>query len=625
MEYQNTGRQLQRNHGSAMPRHIISLDTETIPEDHGTSGRKFRHRFRLGVAVSGQYRRGRVGSKRVTHFTDPAEFWQLLQSLTGTRHTVWVVATNALFDLVTLGMPAEVSSGRYATDSPRAKRVGGSNAEDNQTTTPLVCLESPPFILGLRCVSTGGRIVFVDTLNWIKASVAELGKSVGLEKLPMPAFNASDEDWRTYCERDADITFRAFFQLVQWSKSNDLGVFRYTAASTAMGAFRHRYMPCPIHFHDCMPVKRLERQGFIGGRVECFYVGQVNDTVHSLDANSLYPSVMQYGLFPRRLNVFDLDELAKPLPDIGGWQRCVAEVDLDTDKPIYPLRENDITIYPTGSFRTVLCGVELDHAVRSGHVRTVGRWAKYKLAPLFTSFVSELWQMRARYKLEGNEAYANCTKSILNSLFGKFAQRPVKWELCPGRIECMDWLQWCELDCRTRQPIMYRSVGGRVYRQTQQTERPDTLIAVSAFVAAAARVKMNQYREIAGLSNVYYQGVDGLLVSQEGLDRLDAYGAVSDTELGKLRLQKTTDSVHIYNCADYRFGTQKVIAGRPSRAVTAADGREQLRKFSGQESLFASNGDPAIYEKIVEWTRKGEYRKGTVGESGWVEPFIVQV
>ena len=623
MEYQTSGRELQRNHGNAMPRYIVSLDCETLPEPCTSSGRKFRHRFRLGCVVSGQFRRGGIGSYRVANITDTAQFWELLTSLTAPKRTIWVVCTNALFDLVTVGMPAEVSTGRYVPDSPRAKRSQPNGAEDTKSDNPLICLESPPLILGLRCKATQGRVVFVDTMNWLKASVSELGKAVGLEKLPMPKFSESDETWAKYCQRDAEITFKAFTDLVMWSKSNDFGVFRYTAASQAMGAFRHRFMPTKIHFHDNKAVKCLEREGFMGGRVECFYVGRIDGSVYALDANSLYPSVMQQGLFPRRLNVYDLSDEQKPLPDLGGWQRCIAEVDVDTDKPLYPMRENGITIYPVGCFRTILAGVELEHAVQCGHVKSIGRWAKYKLAPLFTSFCDELWNMRYAYKLAGNEAYANCTKSMLNSLFGKFAQRPIKWVHCDKRIECLDWCQWVELDWETKKPIMYRSIGGYVQKQNQETERDDTLIAISAFIAAAARVKMNQYREIAGLKNVYYQGVDGLLVNQTGKDRLDSYGAISDTELGKLRIQKVTDSLQIYNCADYTFGTTKVIAGRPSRAVTLNDGTEQLRKFSGQDALFAPKNERAIYEKIVEWTRKGTYRKGNVEQSGWVEPFMM--
>lgn len=608
-----------------MPRYIIALDTETKPEFTNYRNRKFRHRFRLGVTVSGQYRRGKVGSRTISTFSDREKFWDILRSLTHHRHTVWCVCTNALFDLVTIGMPDKVSIGEYTLDSPRGKRTKGSNCESVKQQSPLVCLESPPFILGLRCVATEGRVVFVDTLNWFKSSVEELGMSVGLDKLSIPDFSASDKIWSEYCQRDAEITFESFVSLIKWSKSNDLGVFRYTAASQSMGAFRHRHMPCEIHYHDNAAVKFLERESFIGGRIECFRIGAISEKVYQVDANSLYPSVMVHGLYPRRLNVFDLDTTPKPLPDIGGWQRCVAEVDIETDKPLYPLRQDDITLYPTGCFRTVLAGVELDNAIRAGHIKTVGRWSKYKLAPLFTSFVSELWEMRSRYKLDGNKAYENCCKSILNSLFGKFAQRPIKWVQCEDRSECLDWLQWCELDFVSRKPVMYRSIGGYVYKQNHETERPDTLVAISSFIAAAARVKMNQYREIAGIKNVYYQGVDGLLINQSGYDRLCAYGSVSDDELGKLRLQKVADILQIYNCADYQIGSDKVIAGRPGKIVTGLDGKEERRKFSSLQSLFCGPEQHYIYETAAEWTRRGEYRKGTIGNDGWITPHQLTV
>lgn len=623
MEYQNSGRSLQKNHGNAIPRHIIAFDTETLPEPCGTSGKRFRHRFRLGCAISGQYRRGGIGSKVVTRLQCCDDFWALVEGLSGAKHTLWVVAHNALFDLITIGMPAKVSSGEYVLRAPRSTRKSIADGEDKRIGGGIACLESPPFILTLECVKTGGRIAFVDTMNWFRSTLAELGESVSLAKLDMPRFDECDDCWYQYCQRDTEIVFKAFTDLIRWQRENNLGVFRYTAASQAMGGFRHRFMPCEIHYHDNTEVKRLERDGFIGGRTECFRIGHIDGDVYQLDVNSLYPSVMQCGLFPRRLNVFELDPTPKPLPDLGGWQRCVAEVDIETDKPIYPFRTEDVTIYPTGSFRTVLSGVELDHAVRAGHAKTVGRWAKYKLAPLFKTYVTELWQMRSNYKTASNIAYADFCKIMLNSLFGKFAQRPIKWVLQPDRIECLDWHQWCELDWETKRPIMYRCIGGNVYCENQQEEREDTLIAISAFVASAARVVMNQYREIAGVKNVYYQGVDGLLVSRNGYDRLLAYGSIDDNAIGKLRLQRRTNDCHIYNCSDYRIGTIATIAGRTKPTAMASYSDMGQRRFSGPEALFSPGTDKAIYERIVEWRRKGEYRKGDVMADGWVEPFIL--
>lgn len=623
MEYQQTGRTLGLNHGNAMPQNIIALDTETRPVTLPGSSLIQSHEFRLGVAINGKYRRNKVGSRSSFRLSDRADFWELLESQSVRKRTVWVVCHNTLFDFVTIGGSAEIASGRYTLDAPRAKRHESNESGSDQRQATLCCLESPPFILGLRCEATGGRVVFVDTLNWFRCTLDELGQSIGKVKLPMPAFGECDETWFQYCERDAEIVFDAFVQLMEWKRANNLGVFRYTGPAQAMAAYRHRFMPCKIMFHDNAPVKALEREGFIGGRTECFRVGEIEGDVYQLDVNSLYPSVMRDGLFPRRLNVFDMDTSPKTLPDVGGWHRCVAEVDLNTDKAIYPFRQDGLTIYPLGKFRTVLCGVELESAVAAGHVETVGRLAKYNTFQLFTEYVDEMWAMRQRYKQEHNEAYANFSKMLLNSLFGKFAQRPIKWIECPEKIDGLDWLQWCELDWTTKRSVMYRSVGGTVFRQNQETERADTLPAISAFVAAAGRVKMNQYREIAECNNVYYQGVDGLLVSRAGYYRLLDYGGICGTGLGQLRLVCQTNSTTIYNAADYRIGSKHVIAGRSRNADASNNEAILQRRFSGPAELFSGRPQESVMERIVEWKRKGEYRKGTIGPGGWVAPFLM--
>lgn len=620
---QRTGHRMKPNDASYLPGRIIAFDTETRPQVSAANNASRDHNFRLGHIISGHYRRGKFSNRQSLAFTDPLSLWNYIDSQSGRRNTLWVVAHSALFDLVVCGLREHFESGRYSLDAPRSPRQKDENGNDQASERSLLALDGPPFIVCLRCNSTGGRIMFVDTLNWFRSSLSDIGTSLELPKLKFPEFSDDDEVWAEYCGRDAEICFQAFCNLIEWHRDNDLGVFRYTAASQAMGCYRHRFATTPIYFHDNAECKILERKGFFGGRTECYRIGGISEPVYQVDVNSLYPSVMRSSHYPYILDAFEGDDIPRDIPPAIDWSACVAEVDLIDPPPIYPFRADDITVYPRGSFRTTLCGPELQHAITSGHVATIGRYAVYKTAELFTPFVDFFWNLRSKYKAEGNTVYADLAKIILNSLFGKFAQRSYRWEECENRIGGLHLTQWSEWNSDRKAATMHRCIGGRVYRQVESGERSDTLIAISGFVASYGRMRMNTLRAIAGPANVFYQGVDSLLVNTAGKEALNVANCLSETELGGLKQNYAADNATIYNCADYKIGSREIVAGRPRNSELATNGKMVSRSFNAVASLFADGGGAAIQERIVEWQRKGEYRKGTKAAGGWIEPLIL--
>lgn len=619
---QTSGYRMLKNDGNYLPGRIVAVDTETIPECQNAAGTKHYHRFRLGHIVSCHYRRKQFGTRVSLPITDPLQFWAYIDKLSGKRNTLWVVAHSALFDLVTLGIGDHIESGRYTLDAPRSARRETDDLQIEPVEKVLLAIDNNPFLLCLRCIKTQGRIVFVDTLNWFRSTLAELGDSLGIQKLRFPDFTESDEIWGKYCEQDVKICLEAFCSLIKWHSDNNLGVFRFTAASQALGSYRHRFAPRQIFFHDNGQCKKLERTGFIGGRTECFRIGLVDEPVYQLDVNSLYPSVMRNSRFPFILDAFDGSNLAKNIPNLPDWSACVAECDIIDAPPIYPFREGGLVCYPAGNFRTVLCGPELHHAISNGHVKTIGRYAIYKTAPLFTAFVDEFWAMRAKYKAEGNLVYAGLAKTILNSLFGKFAQKGYRWIECDDVIGGKELRQWYVPNWKRPGVTAYRSIGGRVFKESEPTERTDTLIAISAFVAAYGRCKMNEIRGIAGKQNVYYQGVDSVLVNASGRNRLDSAGFLSEFGLGGLRLNYCADTANIYNCNDYKIGSREVVSGRSAKFITGEDGKMKTRRMNATQSLFHRKDGNVMVERIVEWTRRNEYHKGTIGDGGWVEPLV---
>lgn len=621
--YQRTGHKLKRNHSNALPRYVIALDTETLPTTDQTRPNACSHRFRLGVTVSGRLANGVMVGTKVNHFSDTDSLWQSIYAMTGDRHTTWLICHNALFDMIVAGMPQEFLEGRISVDWPRSKRKREDNNEENPQAMGLCIIEGPPTIIAVRVGSTQGRLVIVDTLNWFPCPLSDLGTAIGLEKLPMPAFEDSDSEWFSYCTRDAEIVYSTFNRLVKWVKDNDFGMFRYTAAAQSFAAYRHRFMEHQIYVHDNEYVRTLERQGYFGGRTEVFRMGTGAETVHQLDCNSLFPSVMGNGYFPALLDRYEHRHEYLSLLPVIDYSAATAEVEICTREPIFPVRTNDRVVYPVGRFTTTLCGLELFAAVKRGYVIGVRSWAEYKLRPIFELFVDELWTMRQQYKADGNKLYERFVKGVMNSLYGKFGQLSPDWINAEKNLSSLPWSRWSELDQATGQRTEYRSFGWQIQKHDGRHEIAGTFVAISAFITSAARMRMNWLRGCAGACNVYYQGIDSLIVNDRGLENLRRHNEVSQNEIGKLRLEVSTDCLDIWGCCQYKIGDKLVMSSRSSRTVQDEAGEIMQKKFIAKDDLFNGAAINHVTEINLPWHMSADYHKGLVGADGWIAPLEI--
>ena len=621
MEIRNEShRKVRLNHSNAIPRYIIAFDTETTRKRIDESNRRFQHSLRLGVAHSARIVDLHPVGLAVTRFSTGAEFWRLVEKITGPRHTTWIVGHNILFDLVQVGMAEKFEIGELVIDWPRSKRKPDDPTQDGSNSWTYLVVDEPTTIIAAKMTRTQGRIVFVDTMNWFPQPLLKIGESLGIPKGIMPDQSASNEDWYQYCERDSEITFRCFLGLIQWVRYNDFGMFRYTAPSQAMAAYRHKYMEHNIFAHDVEPIRRLERQSFFGGRSECWRIGEIQETAHQYDLSSFYPYVMQTSKFPVALDRYEIREEPLELrPDIDFYQ-ATAEVELKTREPLFPVRTKKGVVYPIGTFTTTLCGAELGYAVRRGYVKKIGSWAAYRCESIFNKWVAELWGMRQKYRADGDNLYDMFTKFLLNSLFGKFSQRSVTWQNDRDNISHLPWSTWSEIDCTTDRLTQFRSFGWQTQRLCDREEIGGTFIAISAFVTASGRVLMNNMRRMIGNENVFYQGVDSLIVSNEGQERMEACGLVAENELGKFRHQISCDNGILYGASDYIMGERIVVAGRPKRVEQDERNRQLIRRIDVKTGLFAGGSTSTIREITGEWRRKGGYWKGKIQPDGSVLP-----
>lgn len=549
------------NHSIARPVQMIFLDTETKwgVDPPGSRGRL--HELRLGVAKSGRLEKGELTRTSECFFRSRKQFWDYLSTVTVKGQTTWIVAHNMHFDWTVLGGWNQLFDGLLQFDWPGSKRRGTDiDITDKGHPWRYCVLDAPPWIVG-TIDNLGRRCLWLDTMNYWRTTLAQLGQSVGIAKLPMPNAFEDDNTWFKYCARDVDIVVAAFTQLLQWWGENDYGKFRYSAPGLAMAAYRHRFLHPDILVHDDPVLKEFERQAYYGGRIEPYRVGRIIEPCVEIDVNSLYPYIMKTKPVPHRLI-----ECASNL----HWQRgrmpfspinSIAEVMLSTDSVPYPKRTKRAVFYPIGQYSTTLAGPELMAADRAGHIVAWRSWATYACAVLFKDYVDHFYNLKSESKKSGNETQYAFAKMLLNSLYGKFGQCDSVWTEAP-KVPAKDaYHTWIEYGPDANDLNVYRSVGWQTFKQQPKVASERSFPAIAAFVTSWARMYMSEIKDFAGPSQVYYENTDSLILRGDAYKRLELAGWIDKVAIGKLKMIDSRPEVTIFGPNDLMFGPRIIKAG----------------------------------------------------------------
>jgi hypothetical protein len=592
---------LKGNRGTEGPSNFLFFDTETMPYVSDRMPNKLRHRLRLGVAIAVRIEGGEPTRRQVLYFRDPSCFWAFLISRLRKREPLWVYAHNLAFDF---------------------RLVGGYEViTRNNSERWQVILADPPTII--KGQINGSKLVFVDSLNYCRTSLAAIGDGVGLPKVSMPSFTASERDWFRYCERDTEILERYMLGLRSYLQENDCGTWGKTGSQCAMNLYRHRHMPTPIVLHATDEATELERKAYYGGQLECFWIGHVSGPIYQFDVNSLYPYIMREYRFPCRLiglfsNV-NLRWLKCRLNTYGAVAECLC---VSNDRTL-PKRFNGKTHYVKGVYRTYLCGEELRNAVDAGNVVQVFHVALYELANLFESYVDELWAERREAILCGNKAKESTVKTLLNGLSGKWAQRSPRYHPLAGQSTPILWGPYYRKDILEERVIEMRAIAGVAQELVRHDENWQSFPAISAFITSAGREHMRTLRECAGRESIYYQDNDSLMVDEYGADKLLLAGHYGKAELGKLKLVRRAESALIRGPKDYELDGVRVCGAKQIHARQVGPDTWEQWDFVNAEGMLRFNELPEAMQMREVRNLQPTYKKGRVMPSGLTLPFEV--
>lgn len=589
---------LEGSKGGEVPRYLCAVDTEAKrePFEGGERQTLLFGYFRL-IEVRGLDLEARTIDEGV--FYEAMAFWRGLIASMPKKSRVIVFANNWQYDAMLLQVHALSSVLGW-----RCVRFG---------------VDTGRFIIDYRICDI--TICLRDVYQYWGTSVGELGDALGIAKLEMPDPSAPWDAWIAYCARDVDIILRAMLAYLRFIVEHNLGNFQRTTPAQAFEAFTHRFMRHRILIHDRARWLEAERRAYHGGRSECFRIGRYEGDFYRLDVNSLYPFVMHGNRFP----IVPVESLREP--SLAELERlcekwCViVECLVDTNEACYPIVINKRLCFPVGQFEATLTTPEVRYALERGHIVRAFRAYLYDGAEVFSDYVSYFYTLRLRYKKEGNRVYARMCKLFLNALYGKFGEKPARWDLLenPDIVEMPEFQRVYYLDDDNKLHT-YMRIGGSVFEMREEGETSRSFPAIAAHVTAYGRMRLWGLMLKAGLEHVYYVDTDSLFVDREGFERLS--DVIDDDRLGYLKVEARASEFEIYTVKDYRFGEERKAKGVRKGALVEGDTVKQVQ-FRRWLPLVRKGVYDAIIVENKEKRISHNYLKGNVLPDGRVTPFVL--
>ena len=352
------------------------------------------------------------------------------------------------------------------------------------------------------------NLYLMDSYRLMPASLAKLGETyqTGNRKQNVP--NECKNDYKLFKDK-YPVLFAAYLMadvlslqeiiLKFWKsiyvKFGNVGQLPMTLPALALRAFS-KGMSEPLLTPEAKKLCEFERAAYKGGLTLCMRTG-VFENVNVYDVNSMYPNAMAKHEYPASYVGYwtkTFDENA-----MGLWE---AEYE-QTNTAVPPLlfdTDNGASYDGRGIFTSQ----ELLHLQTTGGTFKISDGYVYEeKAYLFRDFVETVYQDRQDATKRGDEALAFTLKILLNSLYGKFAQRQMGTTI--------EWYTYDRLDEYVNAGKRTKIMGDFLVTEGER-EVPHVFVAIAAMITANARIDL--HRRMTDVFNagfdVYYCDTDSI-------------------------------------------------------------------------------------------------------------------
>lgn len=436
----------------------------------------------------------------------------------------------------------------------------------------------------------------LDSYRLVPASLAALTKQFDTEvkkqKLDVMPWELSADDRAEYLKDDCIslyLVLKKFWEVIDTNFSvGDKKIRAVTLASLALKVYNIKFLPKVLEgsrsnkIHTSSgKLEAFESKSYFGGLVWVSdeFSGRVLDNITVYDVNSMYP----YAMFLHKY----------PVSYIGAW----------TDKfnpktvALWHVEYEDFTgvpfIFDCVSKTLARSGEAIIDTETYCYLKKLGARIKLKIGfvyeqtdYIFKDFVETCYGIRLKY---GSASPIGFTSKILmNSLYGKFAEKPLKRVLTSVEPENVDGAK------------IYTTGGVADGREFYDYMKEVFLIhrfpAISSFVTLRSRLHLRQLVDSVK-GDVVYLDTDSIHIYND----VDSF--THSTELGGLKKEFTGKAIYLgkklyqlYNADDTIY---KIVAkGVPQKSAVKLDLREVDQKggervaYGTFTSLLAVVKDP---------------------------------
>lgn len=195
-----------------------------------------------------------------------------------------------------------------------------------------------------------------------------------------------------------------------------------TLASTSLQTFKNGSLKFPLK----MTNKKLNdemKQGYYGGRTEIFRLLLPYEGIkyYCYDVNSLYPFVMRDNYFPITKPMVIRNPYNNIYEEHVGISKCIVECPKTLYIPLLPYKFNHKLYFPNGKMIGYWDHSLLMKARELGYKIVPLKSYVFKAQKIFKDYVDMFYKIKKESK--PNTAPYIISKLLLNSLYGKFAQR----------------------------------------------------------------------------------------------------------------------------------------------------------------------------------------------------------
>lgn len=580
-----------------MPRRHIFLDTEAHIDRTSTG---HVQRWRLGVAAFRSAEKNRTVKQSVGVYDSARQLWRDVESFTRGRNRTVLWAHNLGYDVrISESFDVLPALGWRCTAHNLASRGTWVNWRKGDAT-----------------------LLMVDSCSVFPVPLDQLAKTFLSAKVPLPSNEDSRDRWVARCTRDVEILGGAVTAYLDWLEAEDLGSWQLTGAGQSYAAFRHRFLTHQMMVHGDVEALAAERRAMWTGRCEAYWRGRTGHVgVEEWDLSLAYARIARDNNVPCQL-------VGEPAPDSNLGELLshtrfafLADVEVETSRPLVPCRVDGRMAWPVGRFSTTLWGPELALALECGaSVRPSRIWA-YAARPALRSWAA--WIIDA---LTGEGSTITPWQRIVlkhwvRALIGRFGMRYSAWEHF-GVTKGLRIMHADVYDVVTGEEYTMEQLGQDFFRSTGEVEWDQSQPAVTGYVMSVMRVWLWHLMQSMPDRSVLYADTDSFFVTSEHHDQAVALAA---SELGDgLRLKSLYKRATILGPRQIVVDGRPRMAGVPTSAVSLPGGRMQGEVWSSLSASMRRGRPSSVITTDRVWKVSGVDHRRMPGPDGWTVPYTVE-